>query len=532
MPRGAGRQGRHEALAARLRPRFRLVRPHPAGPGPARRSHQARRKPDAAASRRGSCPTAAARGSWRATTPTTSILDWIRAGAAGPKETDAQLERIEVFPPAALLKPKDTLRVIVRAFYSDGIGRGRDPLGPVQVQRGSRRRRERGRPRHRRRPRRGGDHRPLRDQGRDAHRSRRRSPNAVDAAVFAKSPRQQLHRRTRPEEAANSCTFRRPARAPTPSSSAGPSSTPAAFCRRRRRRRSFSPTPTRRNAAKLIDRLLERPEFVDYWAYKWSDLLLVSSRKLPQPAMWAFYRKVRQSVADNEPWDRFARDILTATGSTLDERRRQLLRAAQGRERTDRGDRGHVPGHVDRLREVPQPPAGEMDAGSILGLRQPVQPRRPEERRRGRARCWCNRASKAMPCTCAGASPMPPTPLDGKPLPLDSPIDRRDYFADWLTAPDNPYFAKALVNRVWRNFMGRGLVEAEDDLRVSNPPSNPELLDALAEDFVKQQVRREAPDADDPELRPRISAPRSRCRRTPRTIASTRTTSSAACRPR
>src|SRR5262249_16183178 len=79
---------------------------------------------------------------------------------------------------------------------------------------------------------------------------------------------------------------------------------------------------------------------------------------------------------------------------------------------------------------------------------------------------------------------MPPAPLDGKPLSLDSSADRREYFADWLTAPENPYFAKALVNRVWRNFMGRGLVEAEDDLRQTNPPTNPELLEALAKDFV------------------------------------------------
>src|SRR5205085_2751894 len=80
--------------------------------------------------------------------------------------------------------------------------------------------------------------------------------------------------------------------------------------------------------------------------------------------------------------------------------------------------------------------------------------------------------------------PMPPAPLDGKPLALDDPADRREHFADWLTAPENPYFARAMVNRVWRNFLGRGLVEAEDDLRQTNPPSNPELLDALAKDFV------------------------------------------------
>jgi hypothetical protein len=83
--------------------------------------------------------------------------------------------------------------------------------------------------------------------------------------------------------------------------------------------------------------------------------------------------------------------------------------------------------------------------------------------------------------------PMPPAPLDGKPLSLDSQIDRRQYLVDWLTGADNPYFARALVNRVWRNFMGRGLVEAEDDLRQTNPPTNAELLDALAKDFIACQ---------------------------------------------
>jgi hypothetical protein len=82
---------------------------------------------------------------------------------------------------------------------------------------------------------------------------------------------------------------------------------------------------------------------------------------------------------------------------------------------------------------------------------------------------------------------MPPTPLDGKPLALDSVFDRRQYFADWLTAADNPYFARAIVNRVWRNFLGRGLVEAEDDLRQTNPPTNADLLEALARDFIEHR---------------------------------------------
>ena len=82
---------------------------------------------------------------------------------------------------------------------------------------------------------------------------------------------------------------------------------------------------------------------------------------------------------------------------------------------------------------------------------------------------------------------MPPTPLDGKPLPLEDTADRRAHFVDWLTASDNPYFAKALVNRVWKNFLGRGLVEAEDDLRETNPPTNRELFDALARDFIEHK---------------------------------------------
>jgi hypothetical protein len=83
--------------------------------------------------------------------------------------------------------------------------------------------------------------------------------------------------------------------------------------------------------------------------------------------------------------------------------------------------------------------------------------------------------------------PMSPTPLDGKPLALDSDADRRAYFADWLTAKDNAYFGRALVNRVWKNFMGRGLVEAVDDLRQTNPPSNEELFDGLVQDFIKNK---------------------------------------------
>ena len=80
--------------------------------------------------------------------------------------------------------------------------------------------------------------------------------------------------------------------------------------------------------------------------------------------------------------------------------------------------------------------------------------------------------------------PMPPKPLDAAELSSETPGDTRQYFAKWLTSPENPFFARNIVNRIWRNFMGRGLVEPVDDLRDTNPATNDELMDALVKDFV------------------------------------------------
>jgi hypothetical protein len=240
-------------------------------------------------------------------------------------------------------------------------------------------------------------------------------------------------------------------------------------------------TPDKR--ARLIDALLERPEFVDYWAYKWSDLLLITTRRLPQPGVWSFYQFVRQSVADNKPWDRFARDILTANGSSL-----------------DNGAANYFVLHKD-ISELTESTSVTFMGMSITCCRCHNHPleKWTQDQYWSMANLFSRIALKngernsevivqALPSGdvphLRRGVPMPPTPLDGKPLSLEDSADRRAYFVDWLTSADNPYFAKALVNRVWRNFMGRGLVEAEDDLRQTNPPTNPELLDALAKDFM------------------------------------------------
>jgi hypothetical protein len=245
---------------------------------------------------------------------------------------------------------------------------------------------------------------------------------------------------------------------------------------------------------KLVDRLLASEEFVDYWAYKWSDLLLVSSNKLPAPAMWSFYRFVRKSVAENMPWDKFARSVVTAKGETL-----------------KNGAANYFVLHRDPIDMT------ESTSMAFLGLsltcarchNHPME-KWTQDQYYGMASLFARvqlkdgdapgevivmPASKGEvrhPRTGAVAAPQP---LDAAPLPLEATPDRRETLADWLANPENPYFDRALVNRVWRNFFARGLIEPEDDLRATNPASDEPLLDWLVSDFrahrrdVKRLIR-------------------------------------------
>jgi hypothetical protein len=233
----------------------------------------------------------------------------------------------------------------------------------------------------------------------------------------------------------------------------------------------------------LIDALLDRPEFVDYWAYKWCDVMLVSTRKLPQPAMWAFYRSIRQAIADNTPWDRFARDILLSTGSTLDHGGGNLFVLHKDvSELTESVAITFLGTSVTcaRCHNHPLEKWTQDQYWSLANLFSRVGMKNGD--RAGEV--ILSPAAEGNALHPRKGIPMPPTPLDGKPMAIDDPTDRRAHFADWLTRPENPYFARALVNRLWKNFLGRGLVEAEDDIRETNPPTNPELFDALAKDFV------------------------------------------------
>ena len=240
-------------------------------------------------------------------------------------------------------------------------------------------------------------------------------------------------------------------------------------------------SPAKRD--KLIEKLLARSEFVDYWSYKWSDLLLVSSRKLTGPEMWSYYHWVRSRVAANTPWDQFARQLITATGSV-----------------SENGAANFYILHDDA------PDISETLSVAMLGFsincakchNHPME-KWTNDQYYGMANLFARVRVKSGPdgspvvfsasdgdvIQPLTGKPQPPRPLDAAPAP-DGLADRRDAFADWLVTKDNPYFARAIVNRIWANFMGVGLVEKVDDMRASNPASNEKLLAALANYLIEQ----------------------------------------------
>ena len=235
--------------------------------------------------------------------------------------------------------------------------------------------------------------------------------------------------------------------------------------------------------SRLVDHLLERDEYVDYWAYKWSDLLLLSTNrdKLNRTALWDFYNWIRDSVAENKPWTEFANDIFTSNGSTR-----------------VNGALNYFVLHKDTL-ELAENTTQAFMGQTLMCARCHNHPleKWTQKQYYQFANLFTRIGIKSG--DVAGDSvifkkafgdinhprlgrPLQPTPLEGEPMALDSPDDRKMRMARWLTR--NPYFARNIVSRVWANFFGRGLVDPEDDLRATNPASNEKLFSALVDDFV------------------------------------------------
>jgi Protein of unknown function (DUF1549)/Protein of unknown function (DUF1553) len=236
-------------------------------------------------------------------------------------------------------------------------------------------------------------------------------------------------------------------------------------------------TPSKR--AKLVDVLLERPDYADYWALKWSDVLRVDRQALGSVEAYAYYRWIRESIAKNKPFDQFARELVTAEGP-LDE----VPAGGFYRVAAKPGDAANTISQVflgvriacAECHHHPYDRWGQADYFGMAAFFAPVS-----MRKFGSVDAIVTQGEATVKHTRTGAT-VRATPLGD--IAKDDKGDARERLANWLTTPDNPFFARNLVNRLWAHFLGRGLVEPVDDVRSTNPPSNPELLDTLAKSFV------------------------------------------------
>ena len=239
--------------------------------------------------------------------------------------------------------------------------------------------------------------------------------------------------------------------------------------------------------ARAIDRLLASPGYADYFANKWSAILRNkrdnNTRKIHT---YGFHRWIRNSLLDNKPYDQFVREVITASGDSefnppvnwyhqVKDQSAQLEDTAQ----LFLGIRIQCA----RCHHHPFEKWSQDDYYGFAAFFSRVG-RKPSATDSQRSRIFHQRgmASANNPKT---GSNLKPTGLGATPIEIEIGQDPRVHLADWMSRKDNPYFARSLVNRYWKHFFGRGLVEPEDDMRVTNPASNPALLDALANDFIK-----------------------------------------------
>jgi len=223
---------------------------------------------------------------------------------------------------------------------------------------------------------------------------------------------------------------------------------------------------------RLIDALLERPEFADYWALKWCDILRVKAEfpiNLWPNAVQAYHRWIRDSIRENKPYDQFARELLTSSGSNFRVPTVNFYRAVQGRD--------------------PSTLAG-IAALTFMGTRLDKW----SEERRSRMAVFFSRVKYKSTLEWKEEivySDTTSTPTleavfpDGEKVHIPPDTDPRQVFADWLASPKNPWFARNIVNRVWSWLMGRGIIHEPDDIRPDNPAANPELLSYLEKELVK-----------------------------------------------
>ncbi len=251
--------------------------------------------------------------------------------------------------------------------------------------------------------------------------------------------------------------------------------------------------------AALIDQLIGSPEYVEYWTNKWADLLQVNRKFLGEAGAWAFRDWIRQAVATNMPYDEFAFEVLTASGSTLEnppaayyktlrtpeelvENTTQLFLATRFNcnkchdhpfERWTQDQYYELAAYFSQIGRKDEPQFANQRIGgtAVEGAKAAVE-------------IVYDSGEGQVTHARTGAVVAPQFPYEHEgDVPSDASL--REQLASWIATEDNPFFAKSYVNRLWSYLLGRGLIDPVDDIRAGNPPSNPELLQYLTEEFVE-----------------------------------------------
>ncbi len=250
---------------------------------------------------------------------------------------------------------------------------------------------------------------------------------------------------------------------------------------------------------RAIDAVLQRPEFNDYWALKWADVLLVDQRKLGERGAYEFHRWLREQVKSNRPYDEWVRELLTATGNSGKYGPVNYYRALRTPEELTRAvSQAFLGVRMDcaQCHHHPFDQWGQEDFYGLAGFFNGI-----ERKAVGAGRELIYHAGyreTKIPITGKVAPTRPPA----GDVPSDlADRDPRIALATWMTAPENPFFKRLVANRLWKHFLGRGLIEPEDDVRWTNPATNEPLLTHLSDLVVQSKYDLRAVMREIPNLR-------------------------------
>ncbi|MEP6756433.1 MAG: DUF1553 domain-containing protein [Chthonomonadales bacterium] len=242
-------------------------------------------------------------------------------------------------------------------------------------------------------------------------------------------------------------------------------------------------TPVQVKRNRLVAELTGSKEYVDNWTNKWSDLLSVNRKFLGERGTWKFRNWIREQVANNEPYNSFVRQIITASGSTYDHPAASYWRVAREPNQATENVTQLFLGirfscnkcHDHPFERWTQTQYYQFAANfGRIGYQPGIAEGDEDIFDKSAGEVTHPRLNKVMQATY-------PYTIGEKLTATDS---RREGLANWLTSSKNPYFAKSFVNRIWSYFLGRGIIDPVDDIRSSNPAVNPELLDALTRDYI------------------------------------------------